>query len=415
MQINFFNLPSFSFSFSLQSRAKRSRKSPETVDDIDGGAAGPESSSSAKSKRRSKDQDGSAVRGTRGQQQATSPRTLMAGGSGHDHDPTGLRATVLAPAGVPLRQSPTPSSSSPRSAGNGGGCQTAKGPIAQVLAEVAALGDDLPPQLPPHLEDMLDFWLRCLRLLERRVSEASAWSKNAHDSLTRALLKTSISDRQRWEADAMAQLREARAGNLQLQKRVVMEEYLQTARAWSCVAADILNHGKGSSRSSKTKDEQRHKSSSAASSSSSSSSSSKKAGSDHAKASGGKGKSRGKVSFEVLKEFIRAGDQLPSDRPELAELKQEVKKGKSWLARFNRAGLMGKSDDAAASSSSSGAGGMVGLAEIQALVNEAKDLCIDVTAELDVAAQATRKYCLCRQPYHGHMVSLCPVFKATPH
>jgi len=219
---------------------------------------------------------------------------------------------VLAPAGVPLRQTTlaaaAPSSSSQgRSAGKGDINQTARGPIAQVLVEVAALGDVLQPQLPPHLEEMLDFWLRCLRLLERRVSEASAWSKHAHDSLTRALLKTSTSDRQRWEKDAMAQLREAKDGNLQLQKRVLVEQYLETARSWSRVASDILNHGKGSSSrssSSKTKDEQRQKSSS----SSSSSLSSRKADGDNAMASpGGKGKSRGKVSFEVLKEFIRAG------------------------------------------------------------------------------------------------------------
>ena len=386
---------------------------------MDSSAGQETSSSSAKSKRRNKDQGsyggsadgGATVRGTRGQQQASSPRTLLAGGSAfdHDHDPTGLRAAVL-------RQQ-SPPSSSPRSAVNGGS-QAARGPIAQVLVEVAALGhttgrddDALPPQLPPHLEEMLDFWLRCLRLLERRVSQASLWSKHAHDSLTRALLKTAAaSARQRWEEDAVAQLREARVENLQLRKRVVVEEYLETARAWSRVAADILNHGKGGSRgktAAAAKEDQRHKSSSLSSSSSSSSLSSKKAGGDHAKASVWKGKGRGKVSFEVLKEFIRAGEQLPSDRPEMVELKQELKKGKSWLARFNRAGLTGKSDDdaAASSSSSGGGGGVVGLAEVQALVSEAKDLCIDVTAELEVAAQATRKYCLCRQPYHGHMVS----------
>ena len=363
------------------------------VDDVEV-AAGPESTSSAKSKRRSKDQaDSGAVRGTRGQHQ-------------HDYDPTGLKAAILSPAGVPLRQTPPPSSSSssPRS-GNGDGSQAARGPIAQVLAEVAALGhvnEASSLQLPTHLEEMLDFWLRCLRVLERRVVEASAWSKNAHDSLTRALLKTTASDRQRWEEDAIAQLREARAGNLQLQKRVVVEEYLETSRAWSRVASDILNHGKSSSKGNKTATATAAKDKSSSSSSSSSSSlSSKKTGGDAAKASGGKGKSRGKVSFDVLKEFVRAGDALPSDRPEMAELKQELKKGKSWLARFNRAGLSGKSDDAAASSSSS----VPTMAEVQALVGEARDLCIDVTAELDVAAQATRKYCLCRQPFHGHMVS----------
>jgi hypothetical protein len=199
----------------------------------------------------------------------------------------------------------------------------------------------------------------------------------------------------------MSQLREARANNFQLQKRVVVEEYLETARAWSRVAADILNHGKvGSNRGNKAL----------------ATTTSKKASGDHAKASSssivqgkGIGWGGGKVSFEVLKEFVRAGDQLPCDRPEMAELKQEMKKGKSWLTRFNRAGLNGKNDDAAASSSSGSGGGGVcvgsSLVEVQALVAEAKDLCIDVSAELDAAAQATRKYCLCRQPYHGHMVS----------
>ena len=367
---------------------------------------------SAKSKRRSKDQQGGSsgshadgsssafttvavaggsgnVRGTRGQQ-------LLSGDSPHDnqdHDHTGLRAAVLA--GVPLRQTSPPTSSSPRSAGSNQVASKDLGPIAQVLAEVAALGsransETAPPQLPPHLEEMLDFWLRCLRLLERRVSEANTWAKRAHDSLTRALLKnpqnayvySNSSYRNRWEEEAMEQLREARASNLQLQKRVVVEEYLEAARAWSRVAADILNNGKGKSSSFST--------------------AIKKGSGDYAKTSAGK--SVGKVSFEILKEFLRAGENLPCNRPEIVELKQELKKGKTWLARFNRAGLGGKGDDAASSSSSGGAGG-VGLAEIQALVSEAKDICIDVTAELEVAAQATRKYCLCRQPYHGHMVS----------
>ena len=285
--------------------------------------------------------------------------------------------------------------------------------VAAAFSNASGGSDALLLQLPPNLEEMLDFWLRCLRLLERRVSEASVWSKKAHDLLTRALLKTAVgagsssqtAARQRWEEMAMEQLQEARASNLQLRKRVVVEEYLEMARAWSRMAADILNHGsRGSSRgktgTAAAKDEHRHKSLS--------SSSSKKASGDHAKASAEKGRGKGKVSFEVLKEFIRAGDQLPSDRPEMAELKQELKKGKSWLTRFNRAGLTGKGDDAASSSSTGGGGnggGVVGLAEVQALISEARDLCIDVTAELEIAAQATRKYCLCRQPYHGHMVS----------
>jgi hypothetical protein len=313
-----------------EARAKRVRKAGRVEADDN---AQQESTSKA-SKRRSlkgdKEHGGMEVgtRGTRG----------AGGGQGReDPDPTGLKALL----GVPLHVHTS----------DGG-----DGPISAILAVAESVGVTA-LQLPPSLEQLVDYWLRCLKQLLRRASEASAWASTAHDMLNRALRSAAgASAKQNWEDATEEHLKVARDSVLMSQKRVVVEEYLDTVRAWSKVAQDILNSRRSPGSTDNANDEKK------------------------------------KVTHDVLREFIRGGEQLPSDRAELADLKQELKRGKAWLTRFNRTGL------------SSGSSAMSSSAEVVALVAEAKELCIDVSAELESANAATRKYCLCRQPYHGHMI-----------
>ena len=265
----------------------------------------------------------------------TTRGTRGAGGSQgrEDPDPTGLKASLGA-------------------ASSDG----ADGPIRALLAVAGSIGVSS-LQLPPALEQLLDFWLRCLKQFLYRAADASAWATAAHDMLNRALRSAAGSTaKQNWEDAAEEHLKSARDMMLTSQKRVIVEEYLETVRAWSKVAQDILNSRRGPGNSDNASDDKK------------------------------------KVTHDVLKEFVRGGEQLPSDRPELGDLKQELKRAKSWLTRFNRTGL------------SSGSSAISSSAEVIALVAEAKELCIDVSAELESANAATRKYCLCRQPYHGHMI-----------
>eukprot|EP01040_Poterioochromonas_malhamensis_P013015 gene13015-14273_t len=43
------------------------------------------------------------------------------------------------------------------------------------------------------------------------------------------------------------------------------------------------------------------------------------------------------------------------------------------------------------------------MEEMNALIAEAKDLCVDVSEYIDNVVQATRTYCLCRKVYFGQM------------
>ncbi len=44
------------------------------------------------------------------------------------------------------------------------------------------------------------------------------------------------------------------------------------------------------------------------------------------------------------------------------------------------------------------------MEEMNELIAEAKDLCVDVSEYIDSVVQATRTYCLCRQVYFGQMI-----------
>ncbi len=72
------------------------------------------------------------------------------------------------------------------------------------------------------------------------------------------------------------------------------------------------------------------------------------------------------------------------------DLRTELRRGKLWLARFQQTGA--------------DRGQIVGSEILEPLVAESKNICVDFGDQLELVQLVLVKYCLCRQPTHGHMI-----------
>lgn len=97
------------------------------------------------------------------------------------------------------------------------------------------------------------------------------------------------------------------------------------------------------------------------------------------------------LTIEELKEFIKLGEKsrILDNSTELSSLKQELRRAKSWKQSFD---ALEQSTNASK------------MDEINALVRETKDLCVNLSEFVDSVLQSTRMYCLCRQLYFGQMI-----------
>ena len=224
--------------------------------------------------------------------------------------------------------------------------------------------------LPPALEALLDFWVRSLYLLEQRLDEARRWREGASDLMrsigrpTAPSLKhigTGLLD---WEMRATELLLVGVQRGLKVAGRGALETHLQHINSWAASATAFLTDGSiNGTQMSEV----------------------------------GEGPGQG-MNYLTLQDFIRGGEQLQIERPfQIAELKSELRKAKNWLARYART-APGSGVSAAVPTKEAGL-------ELDALTAEAKEsLKVDVREELEIISQATRRYCLCRQLYHGSMV-----------
>jgi hypothetical protein len=222
--------------------------------------------------------------------------------------------------------------------------------------------------LPPALEALLDFWVRSLQLLDCRLEEAHTWKGRAADLMSTAGKTPPAGQRNGmlgWEERAKELLQVGIARGIKVTGREVLEMHLHRISAWCATAAAFLGQTGGSI----VNCPERTAVEGAAT-----------------------------MTQQALGEFIRSGELLQVDRPsELAELKAELKKAKTWLARFSRT--------APGSGASAAAPNKEADEELEALTAEARhSLKVDVREELEAISQATRRYCLCRQLYHGSMV-----------
>ena len=240
----------------------------------------------------------------------------------------------------------------------------------QKTEESGSAGDRAQVLLPPALEALLDFWVRSLYLLEQRLDEARRWREGASDlmrSIGRPLapsLKHIGAGLQDWEVRATELLLVGVKRGLKVAGRGALETHLQHINSWAASATAFLTDS--SINSAQMPD-------------------------------AGQGPGQG-MNYLTLQDFIRGGEQLQIERPfQIAELKSELRKAKNWLARYART-APGSGVSAAVPSKEAGL-------ELDALTAEAKEsLKVDVREELEIISQATRRYCLCRQLYHGSMV-----------
>ena len=252
----------------------------------------------------------------------------------------------------------------------------------QKTEESGSVGDRARVLLPPALEALLDFWVRSLYLLDQRLDEARRWREGASD-LMRSIGRPSGpslrhlgtgtgtgtgTGMQDWEERATELLLVGVQRGLKVSGRGALETHMQHITSWAASATAFLTDPSIN-------------------------------GTVISDVGEGQGQGQGQgMNYLTLQDFIRGGEQLQIDRPtQIAELKSELRKAKNWLARYART-APGSGVSAAVPSKEAGL-------ELDALTAEAKEsLKVDVREELEIISQATRRYCLCRQLYHGSMV-----------
>eukprot|EP00981_Chlorochromonas_danica_P011721 scaffold4233_cov180-Ochromonas_danica.AAC.12 len=121
-----------------------------------------------------------------------------------------------------------------------------------------------------------------------------------------------------------------------------------------------------------------------------------------------------KWSLEAVKDFLKSGDRvlLPHSE-EVAKLKLELKKFKTWKHAYDA--YLQQSQQGGSSTSTSrpvdeeeGSGANPptgnGGTTADSLLAEAEQLLINLSDYTEVLNQANRRYCLCRNIYHGQMI-----------
>ena len=240
--------------------------------------------------------------------------------------------------------------------------------------------------LPTNLHRFLVFWYRRIQLLSQRRAEAEQWACDVRDEMLLAYSNvSSCRHSERWSKiyyssapppesfnlkqdtnmlrsqGAQGLLEIARKRGIHMRARTLLEKCIDEIHEWSTSVQQLMSFK-----------DRRH------------------SGSDEAMNS--------LPTLAGLKLIISKGELLPCDRPELAYLREELKKANFWLARFQQTGLGGFAFTDGQSTTDCSVG------NLQALVDESRSLLVDVGTELLAISQASRKYCLCRQPYHGNMI-----------
>lgn len=127
-----------------------------------------------------------------------------------------------------------------------------------------------------------------------------------------------------------------------------------------------------------------------------------------------------KWSLEAVKDFLKSGERvLLPHTEEVAKLKSELKKFKTWkhaydvfLQQSQQGGGSSTStsrplDEEEGNGPNSSSGGVTtgsGGTTADSLLAEAEHLLIDLSEYTEVLSQANRRYCLCRNIYHGQMI-----------
>ena len=130
-------------------------------------------------------------------------------------------------------------------------CITAKLTLSNEEAEGtdgdAKVGSKVHVTLPPALEALLDFWVRSLHLLKRRLDEAHTWRERAAVMMSSIgkppgpSLKNLSSGVQDWEDRATKLLLAGVQRGVRVSVRGELETHLKHIKAWTASAAEFLS------------------------------------------------------------------------------------------------------------------------------------------------------------------------------
>jgi hypothetical protein len=95
------------------------------------------------------------------------------------------------------------------------------------------------------------------------------------------------------------------------------------------------------------------------------------------------------MEIDDFRLFVRKGEKLLLDFPEVAEMRSEWRRAKAWVSKLQKTGIEK---------------GLARTSELQELMEEAKTLYANVGGNMETIQSATKTYCLCRQAFHGEMV-----------
>eukprot|EP01038_Epipyxis_sp_PR26KG_P010367 gene10367-13929_t len=203
---------------------------------------------------------------------------------------------------------------------------------------------DSPLQPSTGLLKIVDFWTRCLRLYLERLVELEAWLKPANSLLESRARSVVSSNRFNDGIQIENLIKTAKDMRYLCRERVELEKIILSSVAWSDKANRILNYESRSDL----------------------------------------------LTLDNLKDFMKEGESTVFDYSHLIDsLKGEFKAAKLWVTKINK-----YNNDPGSTSS----------AELKELMDQAEEICVDLSEHTESIQLLTKRYCLCRQLYHGAMV-----------
>ena len=196
--------------------------------------------------------------------------------------------------------------------------------------------------LPPQIQEVVEFWVRCLGGLLFRIYEVDVWSTAAKRTLDRSTGAAVGSPQKRCFEDVLYLLKYSELKGLDGASRQRIEDEVTKFNDWVEKANRMRRRERGRL-----------------------------------------------LMVDDLKVFCKTGEQLMFDVPVVGEMRAELKKAKSWIARLHATGI----EKGTALSS-----------DLLELLPEAETICCNLSTYCSTIHATTKSYCLCRQAYFGLMI-----------
>ena len=196
--------------------------------------------------------------------------------------------------------------------------------------------------LPLHLQRLVDFYVHCLGVLLLRILEADEWASMVQSIMSRSYGAHAGGGGKQCILEVSCLLEWAMRRNIESSTRNKLEEAILQVDDWVRKVNAM-----------KRRD------------------------------------ANALLEVDELRDFCRAGEKLLVYRPEATEMREELRRAKSWIRKLQATGIEK---------------GTALTQDLQILLPESETICADFSAHVDAIYSAVKTYCLCRQAYFGHMV-----------